>query len=362
MALPEETVWKIEPHTVAKHIILRTYLGAWFPILTRYNGRIIYIDGFAGSGRYADGEPGSPIIALECARTHRAKLTGELVFYFIEMQPDRAENLRKEIGAIELPSHFKVAVEEGTFAEKLSEALDKIDESGKHIAPTFALIDPFGFSGIPYSLVERLLSQQKCEILITIMVDSINRWLTHPDSKIQAHIIDTFGTDEAVAIAEGSGDRVTSLKDLYHRQLTKIAKFVRYFEMRDRKNRIVYYLFFASNNSLGHLKMKEAMWKVDPMGEFTFSDATDPEQEVMFSTPAIEPLVQDLASRFRQTTVLVKDIHTYVSDHTAYLSKHMREAFRQLESNGRVTIKDVKRNGQKRRLNTYPDDAIMTFS
>jgi three-Cys-motif partner protein len=107
MALPDKTVWNAEPHTVAKHIILQTYLGAWFPILAKFNGRIIYVDGFAGPGRYADGEVGSPIIALDWARTHRASLSGELVFYFIEKDRDRAENLRKEVADIQLPANFQ---------------------------------------------------------------------------------------------------------------------------------------------------------------------------------------------------------------------------------------------------------------
>ena len=70
MAVPTDTIWPIEPHTSAKHQILRKYLDAWLPILGTYNKRIIYIDGFAGPGEYVGGEPGSPIIALEAARSH----------------------------------------------------------------------------------------------------------------------------------------------------------------------------------------------------------------------------------------------------------------------------------------------------
>ncbi len=33
MTTPSDTTWKIEPHTQAKHEILRRYLGGWFPIL-----------------------------------------------------------------------------------------------------------------------------------------------------------------------------------------------------------------------------------------------------------------------------------------------------------------------------------------
>jgi three-Cys-motif partner protein len=363
VAVPKDTLWPIEPHTAAKHQILRKYLDAWLPILGTYNKRIVYVDGFAGPGRYTGGEPGSPIIALEAALTHQAKLPGELVFLFIEKRPDRADYLSGVIAKIRLTTSFKVKVERGTFADKLGTTLDELDSTSSQIAPTFALIDPFGFSGIPYTLIQRLLSKNKCEVLVTFMVDSINRWLEHPDENIKAHIVETFGTDEAIKIAEGTGDRVTELKNLYHRQLNKAAKFARYFEMRDRDGRLVYYLFFASNNSLGHLKMKEAMWKVDPMGEFSFSDSTNPDQQLLFKLdPSMTPLIADLAAKFRGVgQIPVTRVETYVQDHTAYLRKHMGEALGRLEVDGKLKVAENKADGKKRRSNTFPNEALVTF-
>ena len=61
--------WDLVPHTAAKLNILSEYLKAWFPIVgqsQRFDG-VIYIDGFAGPGRYKQGEDGSPIIALKAA-------------------------------------------------------------------------------------------------------------------------------------------------------------------------------------------------------------------------------------------------------------------------------------------------------
>ena len=69
-------------------------------------------------------EPGSPIIALESARTHRANLTGHLLFLFVEERTDRADYLDNEISKLDLPSHFEVKVERGTFANKVGSALD----------------------------------------------------------------------------------------------------------------------------------------------------------------------------------------------------------------------------------------------
>ena len=362
MAIPRDTLWKIEPHTAAKHKILRKYLDAWFPILSTYHNRIVYVDGFSGPGRYTGGEPGSPIIALESARTHWANLTGELVFLFIEERPDRAEYLKSEIAKLHYPTHFKIKVERRSFTDKLKIILNDLDVAGRQKAPTFALIDPFGFSGIPYALIRQLLARQSCEVLITFMVDSMNRWLEHPDEEIKGHITETFGTKEAIGVAEGIGDRSIALKELYQRQLNRIAAFVRYFELRNRDDRVVYYLFFATNNPTGHRKMKEAMWTVDPLGEFTFSDSTDPNQQILFTNPSVASLESELSAKFRRAgQIPVRLVETYVLDKTAYLRKHMREALGHLELSGQLKVAGIKTDGKKRIAGTYPKEALVTF-
>jgi three-Cys-motif partner protein len=100
------TVWDADPHTLAKHGILRRYLDAWLPILTRQaallrrqfgnlNSReILYIDGFAGPGKYTGGEKGSPVIALEAAIQHNAEFPIPVRMLFIELEKARFEHLQ----------------------------------------------------------------------------------------------------------------------------------------------------------------------------------------------------------------------------------------------------------------------------
>jgi three-Cys-motif partner protein len=362
VAIPKETLWQIEPHTAAKHSILRKYLDAWFPILSKYNKRIVYVDGFSGPGRYIHGEPGSPVLALESAQTHRARLKGELIFLFIEERNDRAGHLEKEIAKLKCPAHFKTKVERGQFANKISSILDILDKDGSRLAPTFALIDPFGFAGIPYSLIRRLLSNDKCEVMITFMVDSINRWLESPAERIRAHILETFGTDEVSGVAAAGGDRIEALTSVYQQQLLKAAKFVRHFELRNENGRVVYYLFFATNSSIGHRKMKEAMWKVDPLGDFTFSDSTDPDQRILFPNASTLPLKSDLAARFRGRQVTVRQVEAYVLDVTGFIRKHMGEALGALESEGAIVVAEMKTDGKKRKAGSFPNEALITFT
>lgn len=359
--MTEPMLWELVPHTAAKHKILRTYLDAWFPIMS-WQKRVVYLDGFAGPGRYTGGEPGSPIIALKSAKTHKAKLSEKLAFLFIEERQDRADHLSTEIEALECPDRFKTKVKCGEFAPTLTTLLDEIDKSQSRLAPTFAMIDPFGFKGIPFSLMKRLLDNPNCELFVSFMVESINRFLDHPDPAIPGHIHDAFGNDEPFAVLGSAGDRIAELTELYRRRLRTIARFVRSFELRDQNDRVVYHLFFASKNRMGHLKMKEAMWKVDPLGDFSFSDATNPAQQVFFKRAYEDTLKADLLRQFdKMADVLIEQAEQYVGDDTAFLPKHMREVLKALESDGRVHIADVKSDGSKRRKNTYPNDAYITF-
>lgn len=359
MAKPDSTSWKIEPHTRAKHEILRRYLGAWFPILGSGNKRVVYIDGFCGPGRYHGGEDGSPIIALKEAMNHSERLANnEITFLFLDERKDRIDQLTEEIGQMNLPPNFKVFPVCGKF-EELEKLLDHLESEGRQLAPTFAFIDPFGFSGLPFRLVQRLLKNEKTEVFVNIMISAINRFLSY--SGVGKRIVELYGTDEVLKIAQTSVDRDLDLRLLYQRQLQKSARFVRYFEMRDRRNKLIYCLFFASNHPLGHSKMKEAFWKVDKQTGFCFSDATDSHQLIMFEQEDISPLISDLFEKFSQRNVLVKEIEIYVEENTAFIGKHMRKALKQLEDQGKITVEDAKADGKKRRKGTFPPEAVVSF-
>ena len=51
-------MWNPEPHSRGKHHILRRYIQAWLPIMSKANPRIIIVDAFAGPGRYLGGRGG----------------------------------------------------------------------------------------------------------------------------------------------------------------------------------------------------------------------------------------------------------------------------------------------------------------
>ncbi|MBI2917180.1 MAG: three-Cys-motif partner protein TcmP [Chloroflexi bacterium] len=339
MTAPRTTIWDLEAHSRAKHDILGRYLQSWVPILAQGGfPELAYIDGFAGPGRYSKGEDGSPIIALKAALENADRIGSKVTFLFVEEREDRAATLQDIVDEMrtEIPTRFTVKVEGGrTFEQAARAFLMQYTEQGTPPPPTFAFIDPFGWTGIPFSLVEAILSYRSCEVLVTFMYEEINRFIGHPD---QAGNFDSFfGTTEwrtAIALAT-SRDRNRYLHNLYLNQLRQSAKaqYARSFEMRNDRDVADYYLFYATNSMLGLKKMKESMWRVDPSGEFTFSDVTDPRQLVLFAKePQFDILRPRIVERFRGREVMVRDVEEFVVAETAFRETHYkRQVLRQME-------------------------------
>jgi len=78
--------------------------------------------------------------------------------------------------------------------QKLRSLLNYLDEQKKYLAPTFAFIDPFGYSDTPFLLIDQIMENPKCEVLVTFMYAFIKRALGKFD---QVRHLDTlFGTQE----------------------------------------------------------------------------------------------------------------------------------------------------------------------
>lgn len=363
MAAPKTTIWNLEPHTRAKHEILRRYLQAWIPILSRGGfPNVLYVDGFAGPGRYSKGEPGSPTIALQAALDQRLKFDTTFHFLFIEKDRARAEVLQQIIRETELPANFHVRVAaEQTFESASKELLDSYRNKRRPLPPTFAFIDPFGWVGVPFSAVREILKYQSCEVLVTFMYEEINRFIGHPDQ--ESNFDAFFGTPRWRAGLELVDPRARNrfLHDLYLNQLRSDAKMthVRSFEMRNERDVTDYFLFYATNNLTGLKRMKEAMWKVDESGEFYFSDATNENQFVLFEKkPRFDLLREQIVNRFTGREATIGEIEGFVVAETAFRETHYKsQVLRPMELESPHLVEPV-RPVKGRRPGTYADPEL----
>lgn len=360
-----DELWEAEPHTRAKHAILRRYLDAWFPILATHHRQLVYFDGFAGPGRYSGGEEGSPLIALNAARRHFSRLrNSELVFVFVEQNPKLAARLADEIKQLKLPSRqFKTYVVNDECQTALRKLLDQLDQRKWSAVPTFALLDPFGVKGLPFTLVQRLLQKRFCEALITFMTFAAQRW----HGELPHHINALTGDPSAATQLAESPHKAETTRALYQASLTGVARFTQCFRMRSRSDQPIYDLFFATQNDLGFLRMKEAMWAVDKTGQFKFSDANDPNQTTMFEPEPELVLARGLLKMFAGQRVVYEQVERYVIEKTVYLPAHAKKALHALESgplsaSAGIMVDEFKRDGSRRRGHYFANGTFVTFS
>ena len=203
--------------------------------------------------------------------------------------------------------------------------------------------------------MRRLLQNPRTEVFINVMLDSSNRFLAHPNPEIQQQIVDLFGTSEAINVAQ-TVNRIPELRQLYMRQLQRHARFVRYFEMCNEYDRTLYCLFFAGNHRMGHIRMKEAFWKIDSQGGYRFSDRTDPQQTVLFIFDPAQDLARLLADKYVGKTRVVEDVIHFVEDETAFIASQAKSALQWLEQNGQLTVAEIKSDGAKRRKGTFSNE------
>lgn len=365
----DETVWTLEPHTGAKHEILVTYLQAWFGIWggTQFSQRALVLDGFAGPGIYSDGEAGSPVLAIKTLldHSHFNRWSGsEFVFLFNEQERQRYESLEMSLDLLkasqperEWPSNIKVHTRNQAFTELAEDVLASME--GKSLAPTFAFVDPFGYKDVPIDVIKRLLAFQRCELFIYFDFNSVNRFGTAGTS-VDPHFEALFGTDE-YKNAPPSGDpgRGKFLHDLYERQLKEVCNFahVRSFKMVHRRGHTNNYLFFCTRNTKAFDRMKQAMWKAAPGGDYSFADRFA-DQDVLFDdSTSTGPLQDALLERFAGKTVTIEEVVDFVICSTPYHSGHVK----------RATLAPMQREGiiaggpNQKRVGQYPDGTLIAF-
>src|ERR1700730_12303187 len=343
VAMPDNlpTIWDRPPHTAEKHAILRRYLQAWFPKLL-WTKKVIFIDGFAGPGVYSRGEAGSPLIAFDVAVNHKHDLSScEKLLVFIESEPARFEHLERLINALACPPHVKVSVVNEDFERALDGALGRLEQSSSVMAPSFVMIDPFGWTGFPFALLQRLARHDRSEVFVSFMFESINRFILHPDQATNWD--ELFGCEDwrKISEIEGAQERREFLTGLYMSQLRSIGfRYLYPFEMRDTGNRTEYFLIFGSKSLDGLEAMKTAMWGSAPDGSFSFSDYEEglPQLELFPREPDFPELAQLLTLRFKGRVVDRASIREFVLVDTRYLDTHVRRALAPLEKQQLIEV------------------------
>lgn len=246
----------------------------------------------------------------------------------------------------------------GEFDDEINIILDKIS----NLAPTFFLIDPFGFSAIKMSTLKRIMKLPKTEILLNFMFNAINRFLGF--NKVEDTLNDLFGGTEWKTLCDKKGKcREELIIKLYRKKLKEFSNFVYYYRMSfPDKKRSYYYLFHLTNNILGCSIMKSSFAKynngrMEYNGKFKIPRSLFEYEEIH---PEIKKIILNLINKDSKT---YSTILNELIDEIPYLESEIKKVIKLLESKGVIRIErkpEFTKTGRKR-TSIESQDLIVKF-
>jgi three-Cys-motif partner protein len=169
--------------SVFKHTLLDKYVPQFAGMTgSRAQARhVVFLDGYAGRGRYQDGSPGSAERILKIAQQQGAKGTVAWTCYFVERDENDAAQLAQKVEeytrqGVHATAHHGMVLD--VLHDVVREALG---------SPLFVFLDPCGL-GIPYERLIGLLRTERramwppTEILLNFSLDAVRRIGGHAGS------------------------------------------------------------------------------------------------------------------------------------------------------------------------------------
>lgn len=358
-------MWDCGPRTQVKLHILDKYLNSWFNILKVNFTRVVYLDTFCGPGKYTTGEDGSPIVAMKQAeKALKGFPDFKPVFIFIDNDKQALDNLKQLEEFKRLSTIFSVYIYHGNFAEVIGKALEQASITTN--TPLFSFVDPFNVKVVPFKIVSQLMrNKEHSELFVNFFGGATNRCYNHPTRSTSEQVERVLG--KTIVIPDNETDRLKVIFDTYQKQLGTLAHFVRKFQFRDETNVRDNALYFVGRYVLGFIKMKEAMWKMDPVDGGQFSEHSHNKGGDLFGTHSNEPylhdLKKDLVKKFgKQTQIKMSIIDQWIMHETSYLTTHLRKGgglMEALYNEGKIKYFDPE--GKRRAKNNWVKRLLIDF-
>lgn len=335
MAVPKSVLWERDPHTAAKHTLLRRYMSAWFPIMAKqYQGDgITFLDGFAGPGEYLNSDESSPVIACsQAVRSEVVTFGANMRLVFIEVDAERAAHLEqlldRRFPPSRRPGNLSVTVVRGECDKLYDSTLQRV---GGWAGPVFANLDGWG-ADTPYTLVQRIASQQSSEVLVTLKEHHFIQFWNNVGNGDRI-----FGCSDWRQVSSmPTPEKRPFLLDLYRRQLHAAGfDYVLTFEMVDEGGHSLYQ-FFGTTNTRAVEKFKDGLWEVDEVSGQRFRDPRDINQLAFdMRQPDFTGLEREIVRVItEQGSVDLRSLCDHALLETIYKISHVKPVVERLESRG----------------------------
>ncbi|MFF6954945.1 three-Cys-motif partner protein TcmP [Streptomyces sp. NPDC008317] len=355
MAVPREAVWERDPHTAAKHDLLKRYLEAWAPILLSRHEVITYAEGFAGAGIYKGGEPGSPVIAYDVFAGALDRFPKHMRMILMEKDQRRVQELERQIAGAQarhaggITGRLTCDIHQGDFHPAL---LRELQSTGALGNPLFVLLDSFGGPDIPYSLLQELGRLPGTEVMVTFEPSFLTRFAEKHDGHRKSGD-DAFGSSDWQAVFQQlPQQKFPFLREQYRDTLHRAGfSHTLYFEMVDEGSRKLY-LIFGTRHERGLEKMKDAMWKVDTSYGVRYRDPKDTQQQTLElefepDTAPLRRILHDFIATSPSGRT-VPELQRYALLETVYRPAQVIALVRQMRDDGTLTAEPRTINGKAR--------------
>lgn len=170
MAASTDFFERRSPQAILKHGVLTRYAVYFAGRAGRATGgRVAFIDGYAGEGRYADDSPGSPLLLASQAQRAKA-FERNVKLAFIEQDPGRMRQLAASLSGAGVQPDL---LESKPFAEVAEGLFDRYRDHA-----VFLFVDPFGLA-ISRSTLDALLRRssrtQPIDVLYHFSLSTVRR-------------------------------------------------------------------------------------------------------------------------------------------------------------------------------------------
>ncbi|MGY1503675.1 three-Cys-motif partner protein TcmP (plasmid) [Streptomyces sp. QTS52] len=359
--------------SVFKHELLKRYLPQFGGMTgtQSHDKRVVYLDGYAGEGRYENGEPASAEIALRVASHFRARHGVTVECFFTEPHQKSFDRLHQVV------EHYRAG---GVLAHAHCGEVDGLLDSVIQRAvsePLFLFMDPCGLS-LPQGRLVDVLAQQRpqkkpaTELLLNFSMMAVWRLGGHVRSpKGNERSLQRFddvcgGTwwreyfADAAAVSADDGaaeDAIEAVAAEYARRLARrTGMFVQSVPVSHAPHqRAVYRLVFATRSQYGLwvfgdtvARARDTWWETletreESDGQLSlFSKRPDPEAVEGKAVPEIADNLEKLLLRTRRPIKLVDHtLEVFGSFYGQVTEPAVRKAVRLLHDQGKTPSSGV---------------------
>jgi len=302
-----------KPWSIIKDKLLSAYLVPYISKISKNKKIIIFIDCFAGKGKFDDGSLGSPLIVMNALTN--AKIDQYFVYYIEKKySKELQQNLEK------YDSH-KYEIIDGAYEENIENILQKCSNCN-----VFMYVDPYGIKNLDFSFFE-LLNQVNCnskEMLINFNTGGLIRMIQAKykfqgninndpiedfEEENETNVIDKlYGSPNWKGLIENYKESKNyvkcerALSKEYEENLRRIFKYVLNIPIMN-KNVIKYRLYFGTNNDDGFILMANNMnrrWrelnKKNENGQMSLFNLASPSGEI-FDEDEIKKMILEIIQK-----------------------------------------------------------------